>query len=39
MKTTDVFMIALAVSAIYSEGMLRHVILACVDIYAVSRVL
>ena len=39
MKTTDVFMIALAVSALYWEGMLRHIVLACVAIYAVSRVL
>ena len=39
MKTTDVFMIALAVSALYWEGTLRHIVLACVAIYAVSRVL
>ena len=39
MKITDVFMIALAVSALYWGGTLRHVVLACVAVYALSRVL
>ena len=39
MKITDVFMIALAVSALYWGGSLRHIVLACVGIYAVVRVL
>ena len=39
MKITDVFMIALAVSALYWEGMLRYVVWACVAVYAVGRVL
>ncbi len=39
MKITDVFMIALAVSALYWGGSLRHIVLACVALYAVVRVL